>query len=126
MTETKKRIGRPMKEHPKRVKRVSLGLKVRVDIKRLIDKAAHASGRTQSQEAEALIEKALSYDRMLDAMHTTVQAIAEGNVEAAAHKGGYVTIRTIDGKKSFTFEPDPAKRSGFVADKPDEELKSAG
>ena len=59
-----KRIGRPTKA-PVKGKRVSLGLKVTAEVKRHIDAAAKASGRTQSQEAEILIEKALAYDRML-------------------------------------------------------------
>ena len=42
-------------------KRVSLGLKVTSDIKKRLDDAARASGRTQSQEAEARLER--SFDR---------------------------------------------------------------
>lgn len=51
-----KRVGRPMKRNPNSIKRVPLGLRVTADIKRLVDDAAIKSGRSQSQEAERLIE----------------------------------------------------------------------
>src|ERR1700730_4542172 len=66
--EAKKRIGRPPRNPPTRGKRVSLGLKVTAEVKRHLDSAFRTSGRTQSQEAEHLIEKALAYDQMLDAI----------------------------------------------------------
>ena len=56
---------------PGKGERVSLGLKVTADIKRHIDAAARASGRTQSQEAEILIERALTYDDLLQASTRT-------------------------------------------------------
>jgi predicted transcriptional regulator len=60
----KKRTGRPVKK-PEPGKRMSLGLKVTAEIKERIDKAAKASGRTQSQEAEALIERAIAEEGFL-------------------------------------------------------------
>ena len=72
--DAKKRIGRPPRNPPTRGKRVSLGLKVTAEVKRHLDSAFRTSGRTQSQEAEHLIEKALAYDQMLDAIHTTFAA----------------------------------------------------
>jgi hypothetical protein len=68
--EAKKRIGRPPRNPPTRGKRVSLGLKVTAEVKRHLDSAFRTSGRTQSQEAEHLIEKALAYDQMLNALST--------------------------------------------------------
>jgi hypothetical protein len=59
----KQRRGRPFKT-PLPNQRVSLGLKVTAEVKQQIDAAARASGRTQSQEAELLIERALQYDRI--------------------------------------------------------------
>src|SRR6266566_5666742 len=90
MTEKeKRRIGRPMKKSARGEKRASLGLKVRVAVKKQIDEAAKDSGRTQSQEAEALIERCLTYDVMLKAMNQTIADIAKGNVEAAFRSAGY-------------------------------------
>ena len=59
MTEKVKRIGRPVKK-PKPRTRVSLGLKVTPRIKTKLDAAARSSGRTQSQEAERLLEQSFS------------------------------------------------------------------
>lgn len=60
MAEATKRVGRPTKA-ARSGSRVSLGLKVTADTKRKIEAAAAASGRTQSQEAEARLER--SFDR---------------------------------------------------------------
>ena len=70
MTATGKRIGRPIKpalpgERP------SLGLRVTAATKELIEALARASGRTQSQEAEFLIERCLQYDRLVLAARVT-------------------------------------------------------
>lgn len=61
----KTRLGRPLK--PVTAKRVSLGLKVSAETKGLIDALAHNSGLTQSQAAERLIERAIQYDRLIEA-----------------------------------------------------------
>src|SRR4051812_35854254 len=96
MTKEAKRVGRPMKA-PARGKRVSLGLKVTAEVKRRIDTAARNSGRTQSQEAEALIERALTYDTMFEAMRTNMADIAKGNIEAAFRRLEYTKHRTLHG-----------------------------
>jgi len=66
-----KRIGRPTK--PPTGKRVQLGLIVRADIKRAIIKAAEQSGRTQSQEAELLIERAWAYDGLIEKLGAVIE-----------------------------------------------------
>jgi hypothetical protein len=112
MAREAKRIGRPMKA-PARGKRVSLGLKVTAEVKRHIDSAARASGRTQSQEAEVLIERALQYDRMLASMGTTLADIQRGNVATALTRLGYKSVHTGHGKAWL--EPGhPGDRSEFV------------
>src|ERR1700732_3841613 len=68
--EAKKRVGRPPRNPPTRGQRVSLGLKVTAEVKRHLDSAFRTSGRTQSQEAEHLIEKALADDQMLNGLNT--------------------------------------------------------
>jgi hypothetical protein len=77
-----KRIGRPMKA-PRGKARVSLGLKVTAEVKRHVDAAAKASGRTQSQEAEALIEYAIETKKLLADMRTTVAEIDRGSIVSA-------------------------------------------
>ena len=88
----KRRIGRPTKS-PTPGTRVSLGLKVTPNIKRLLDGAAASSGRTQSQEAEMMIERCLTYDQTLEAMHTTLADMQKDNVEAALRRLGYTPVR---------------------------------
>ena len=115
MAKAKKRIGRPVKLTPKG-KRVSLGLKVTAEIKRLIDQEAEKSGRTQSQVAELLIERALQYDRTLQAMNTTLADMEKGNVETTLRRMGYTPVHDTRGK--IWREPgyQGAKRSGFVSE----------
>lgn len=59
-----RRTGRPTKP-AKPGTRVSLGLKVTPQTKALIDRSARQHGRTQSQEAEARIEQAFQWERIL-------------------------------------------------------------
>jgi hypothetical protein len=117
MTHGTKRIGRPLKA-PAKGKRVSLGLKVTAEVKRHIDSAARASGRTQSQEAEHLIERALQYDQMLTAMHRTVAEIDTGNVDAAFRRKGYAPMRTPYGT-AWMPPGYPIEQSGFIPQEED-------
>jgi predicted transcriptional regulator len=57
--EHRKRLGRPPKP-PTPGTRVALGLKVTPEIKRRLDQAARKSGRTQSQQAELMIERSFA------------------------------------------------------------------
>ena len=91
MTKEAKRIGRPAKA-PTRGERVSLGLKVTADIKRRIDSAARASGRTQSQEAEHRIELSYHYEAVLGELEQAkkrVHEIALDNIETALRRAGF-------------------------------------
>jgi hypothetical protein len=82
MTKEAKRIGRPTKA-PTRGERVSLGLKVTADIKRRIDSAARASGRTQSQEAERRIELSYQYERALGELEQAKKTLAQMTEDTA-------------------------------------------
>jgi hypothetical protein len=112
-----KRIGRPTKTPKGRV-RVALGLKVTAETKRVIDQMAQASGRTQSQQAEFLIERALQFDRTLAAMGTTLADMQTGNIEATLFRLGYTPIRSPREGKVWKLWAEPGfpgvERSGFV------------
>jgi hypothetical protein len=56
-----KRLGRPPKA-PTPGKRVALGLKVTSEIKQRLDEEARKSGRTQSQQAELMIERSFTQE----------------------------------------------------------------
>jgi hypothetical protein len=64
MAEQSKRIGRPARP-AKPGTRAPLGLKVRPEIKARIDQEAAETGRTQSQVAEVLMERALNWEEAL-------------------------------------------------------------
>jgi hypothetical protein len=87
MTAARKHIGRPIKpalpgERP------SLGLKVTAATKALIEALARASGRTQSAEAEFLIERCLQYDRTLMAMRVTERELSTAQARVVTLKHG--------------------------------------
>jgi hypothetical protein len=101
VTAAGRRIGRPIKpalpgERP------SLGLKVTAATKALIEALARSSGRTQSAEAEFLIERCLQYDRTLMAMRVTER-------ELSAAQARFVTLKR--GKRAAGVDADePAKQ----------------
>jgi hypothetical protein len=117
----KKKTGRPVK--PAERKRIQLGLIVTAETKATIDKLAEDSGRSQSQVAEMLIERALQYDRMLAAMNTTIDEIRRGNFDGAAQNEGYHPVRSPYGKIWLPPGYPLTQRSGFQPWKPGEEPK---
>ena len=113
-----KRIGRPFKTPPKG-KRAPLSLLVRPEIKRLIDARAKANSRTQSQEAEMMIEKAFAFDDWLAGQKRTLEEMGRGNVEAELRRLGYPMQRQILDGKVWKFWAEPGypaapEPSGFV------------
>jgi predicted amidohydrolase YtcJ len=93
-----KRIGRPFKP-PEAGARAVLGLRVRAELKRQIDEAAAQSGRTQSQEAEFLIEQGLIAAELLAmssrrSTEEQAQAAAENNFR----RRGYTWMHDSRGK----------------------------
>jgi len=95
VTAAGKRIGRPIKPAMPG-ERPSLGLRVSAATKALVEALAARSGRTQSQEAEFLIERAIQYDSILIAMGMTER-------ELSAAQEGVVTLKRDKGKR-----PQPA------------------
>jgi hypothetical protein len=80
---------------PRGRRRAALGLKVTAEIKRRIDAAAKATGRTQSQEAERRIEMSYNYERVLgDLEQATAQLhrIKDRNVEEILAGQGWQQI----------------------------------
>jgi hypothetical protein len=94
--------------------RYSLGLKVTAETKNFIDREAKRSGRTQSQVAELLIEKALVFERVVAGMNTTMDEIRRGNVEAAFRAEGYRWVHSPYGKIWLPHDYPLGPRSGFV------------
>lgn len=80
-----KRMGRPTRAPKPGERRVSLGLRVTADIKRKLDEAAVASGRSQSQEAELRIERSFEHDDLKRVMR-------EALLEAVANPEDHVLL----------------------------------
>lgn len=111
MAKGRKRIGRP----PTYRKRFALGLRVTESTKLHIEAAAKASGRTQSQEAERLIEQALVPYRVLEAMKETIAKIERGGLDQAFREAGYTKTRTGPGNSEAWVRSDRlAEHSGFI------------
>jgi predicted DNA-binding protein len=108
-----KRAGRPLRSAEKG-ERYSLGLIVTAEMKQFIDDTAKATGRTQSQVAELLMEKAVAYDRMLSAMNTSLEEIRRGQIEAAFRAAGFTAIHSPYGK-IWVPKDYPMERSRFLA-----------
>src|SRR5262245_61125749 len=97
MSTTTKRRGRPLKP-PQKGKRVSVTVMIDPKLKQRIAADMRDSGRSQSQQIEMLLERCLTYDRMLSAMRTTVADIEQGNVEEALRRRGWTSMHTTQGK----------------------------
>jgi hypothetical protein len=120
MTKSAKRTGRAAKKKVASRERISLGLKVTEETKQLIDKMARDSQRTQSQQCEYMIERCLQYDRMMEAMRTTMEMMKTRSVDAALTDLGFTPVREmLDGKvwRAWLEPGHPAapQRSGFVS-----------
>jgi hypothetical protein len=95
---------------------------VRPEVKQLVDAQAKASGRTQSQEAEMMIEGYLLFKQRMGTLSGVLSEMERGNVEAALWRLGYTPVRMVkketDGSSTAVklwAEPgSPFERSGFV------------
>jgi hypothetical protein len=121
----KRRTGRPTKPAVGTA-RVSLGLKVTASTKRVIEALAIVSGRTQSQEAEFLIERALQFDEAHKSMRATLESLKTNGIEGVLAREGWrvVHMRDQDENAAYLWAPPGHPwnpRSGFLSE---EELKT--
>ena len=102
----KRRTGRPTKPAVG-ASRVSLGLKVTTKTKLVIEALAVASGRTQSQQAEYLIERALQFDEAHKSMRVTLESIKTNGIEGVLAREGWrvVRLRDEDEKAAYLWAP---------------------
>jgi hypothetical protein len=106
------RLGRPA-EPAGAAQRYSLGLKVTAEMKNLIDQEARRSGRTQSQVTELLLEKAITYERVVSGLNTTLEQIQRGHLEAALRADGYRAVHSPYGDIWLPRDYPLGQRSGF-------------
>jgi predicted transcriptional regulator len=118
-TAAAKRPGRPAKP-PSPGRRTTVTLMMSPELKARIDEAAQAAGRTQSQEAELLLEQSLAVRDVLGAMRTTISEIARGHAEANFRRRGYAVIHSPHGDIWIPpGHPATPQPSGFIP--PEEE-----
>jgi hypothetical protein len=101
-------------------RRYQLGLVVTGETKMLVTRAAKASGRTVSSEAEHLIVRALQYDHLLQSMRTTLEEMERTNIDAVLVRKGYTPIRSAKGKLWAEPGYPGIQRSGFEESTPAE------
>jgi hypothetical protein len=113
MPASKAKIGRPPNkaEGPKRF---SLGLKVTAETKAVIDREAQRTGRSQSQVAELLIEKALTYDQIISGLNQSLEDVRSGRIEAAFQREGYRWVHSPFGKIWLPKDHPIGSRGDFV------------
>jgi hypothetical protein len=105
----------PKERRPKTRKRVQLGLIVTARMKALIQEEAERTGRTQSQAAEAMLERLLAIENTLRAMNRTPESLAREVTEAEMIRSGYRKQHDPQSPLGFVWLPPntPGPHSGF-------------
>ena len=104
----------PQERRPKARKRIQLGLIVTARMKAIIGQEAERTGRTQSQAAEAMLERLLALEQQLRDMRRDLDSIDIENLLMAMRRRGFTPVHgTKFGRvwvePSVKFE----QRSGF-------------
>jgi predicted DNA-binding protein len=94
-------------------KRPQLGIIVSQETKDRIERLAQASGRSQGQVVEQLIERAILYDSVIAAMNRTLDDIRRGHIEEAFRGDGYTPVKTPYGQIWLPPNHPLAHRSDF-------------
>jgi hypothetical protein len=90
---------------------------VTAETKERIDKTARASGRTQSQEAEVLIERGLIADEIAKISGAKTDDIRQRLVEAALRADGFAPVHGADaGGRKIIVRWERRKSSGFMSE----------
>jgi hypothetical protein len=76
---------------------------------------ADRNGRSVSEQVEAMVERAVAYDQMLEAIRTSVAEIERGAVEGAFRRAGYMPVSSRFGR--VWYPPGfPMEGSGFITE----------
>lgn len=121
------RIGRPTRVPRKTERRVQLGLKVRAEVKRLIDAEAKRTGWTQGATAEMLIEKQIAHQETLGVLKLNPDKLTLDQQEVILRSWGWTWDRGThpDGtvtKRWYAPHPTRGPRFGWIpAEKGDDQ-----
>jgi hypothetical protein len=94
--------------------RPQLNVLVSSEMKDLISEMATNSGQSMGQVVERLLDRAITYDKMLDTMKQSMAEIRRGSIEAAFRAEGYTPVRSPYGTIWVPKEY-PIERSRFLA-----------
>jgi hypothetical protein len=111
MSTARKRVGRPMKP-PVPGKRTTITLMVSHELKRRVDGGARQSGRSQSQEAERLLQMAFNYERVLGEYQTALARLGQmkqGHTEQILRELGWQRVTGVSGHAWFEPGVNPAR-----------------
>jgi hypothetical protein len=86
--------------------RVQLAFIAKVKTKQEIERRARASGRSQGQVVEELVEKAIAYEDLVNTFGRALEDIQRENFETALQRAGYLPVRFVDGRKAWVHEPE--------------------
>jgi hypothetical protein len=118
MKKPTKRRGRPIKA-PAKGERVSVTVMIDPALKRSITESIKASGRSQSQEIEARLERLELYERLHANMRMTLEQLEQASTNQVMRRKGYTVVHTSYGVAYFP--PGwPAPKSGFIASEGDQ------
>src|SRR5215510_8823442 len=98
----------------RREQRPQLNVIVSSEMKDLISEMAKNSGQSMGQIVERLLDRAITYDKMLDTMKQSMAEIRRGNIETAFRAEGYAPVRSPYGTIWVPKEY-PIERSRFLA-----------
>jgi hypothetical protein len=82
----------PQERRPKPRKRIQLGLIVTQRMKTIIEQEAERTGRTQSQAAEAMLERLLAMEQQLRDMRRDLDSIDIENLLMAMRRRGFTPV----------------------------------
>jgi len=133
MNDGKKRVGRPL-QVPLPGQRMSLGLKVTAEIKGRLDQAAKENGRTQSQEAEARLERSFHHDDLLPQLLAAaygerlagILMMIGGAMSDAGRQAGFSAIFTLEGSAGWADHPWPYQQAHAAANQILDALRPEG
>jgi len=120
-----KRKGRPRRPKRRGEKRSQLSLKVRADVKELVDAEAERVGWTQGATAEILIEKQIAHQETLRAMRLDPDKVRLAQQEEILRRWGWTFDRDTRPNGTILkrwYAPDPTRGPQFGWLPPDENL----
>jgi hypothetical protein len=115
------KVGRPTRKPKRGERRSQLSLKIRAEVKRMIDAEAYRVGWNQGATVEMLVEKQLAYQEALATLKLPADKVDYDRIKSILTKAGWGTlVAALPGPShrvvTAWYPPDPADgpRFGFI------------